>query len=1048
MNSPEIIRIEASAGSGKTYRLSARYLQLIDKILSTAPTPLTGGKRQWAACSQPTGDIFSDERISSVLAITFTNKAAAEMKERILFILKDIVFNHAPRPDISFHVDKAQPALFHIIENYSDFNVTTIDAFMNTILRAFAIDVGRLPDYDLNFNPKQLYTLALDRLMEKDEQATRLFLPFLDHLLTVEGKNGFNPEMMIRHALSGLRTIGINLPLHRLDPTFDFDEKTEWQRTSTHLEHLYHMLGEIQTTHHCFKSNIVKPAKHLKDLESKRIPSWLIEGRNVTSLLRKGPHPDLSPLQRLMSETREKVHSYLTGLEIKKFARLLKVFQETQKEEALLYRELNLFDGSKLPEKVQELLPPGSDTIPAAFCRLGERYSHYLIDEFQDTSRSQWEGIIPLVENSLAEGGSLFYVGDAKQAIYGWRGGDYKLINDALTYLPTHWEERVYTDRLTTNRRSRRVLVTFFNTFFNTKAFDKIFPDFSHDPDLLNDLGDIYGNSRQEFLPDAEGGFVQAYFFPISKDAHEPHEELKSSFLKHLREIRQRYDDGEILILGRRNEDIEEIAGWLFEGPDSIPFVTEQSLKLFNIPLVKSLLNLLSYLSLPSGRGPFLHTLIQDKLLGVLSSQSAEEILGRHPSDTSFEDFFRSTYPDLDAHTLAPLRRLSTLLSPYELLREIIARFELEAKFPDSLSILERLLEQTLIQEQKGVIYLHEMIETFYKMADETRLVLPETPDAIRVMTIHKAKGLEAKVVILPLLTWRMNPQRIDTIFEVEPGRYARLSRTLCQSHPPAETKRREIERRVFIENFNLLYVAMTRAKEALHIFVPLEKGGRTIGEIFHRLCQHHGYIREGERIFQLGESHATRKRERKVTSQVSKKPVLSQSTSHIRSHLRIETEEEETTWMEETARRSGTLAHLTLSYITSLPSLAHAEDTARDALARAYGILGHPPDPEMEIHLMNLVKNTLRNLKEYFINIERVWTEKEFVSDRGEVIRIDRMVQRDNDFFVIEFKTGKKENGHLSQVRRYMRMIRPFTGNQKVSGVLYYLESGECIHV
>ena len=1044
MNTPKkIIRIDASAGSGKTYQLSLRYMRLIREILSARPegraSPLGKACHEPSIPDQPDG-------VSAILAITFTNKAAAEMKERILSNLKEITLAGESFEGFSISREEAERLLFHLIENYSDFNAMTIDAFMNTLLRAFAIEAGRLPNYELHFNPGEIYTLTLDRLMEDETRLKDPFLSFLNHLLTVERKGGFNPESMIRKTLSDLRKEG-SLPENLTpDHDFNFDEKKEWKSLANMLAAFYKDLAKIQETLNCFNAKSVKPEKHLKDLEGKSLPGWITDGREMDSLLKKGRScPQLSFLKEQLEKIREEIARYFIRLEIHKFFRVLEVYRLTRDEEARIYWDLNLFDGSRLPEKVQELLAD-DNAVPAAFCKLGERYFHYLVDEFQDTSWSQWQGMRPLVENSLSAGGSFFFVGDMKQAIYGWRGGDYALMGEAYNVMPPSWDPLRQTLPLKENRRSSRVLVDFFNRIFDAERFGKALTPYVEDEHAVEELQRVYKNSQQTPIKTDEIGYIHARFFPGNGEAPDPLTPVREAFLDALTEARQGYRDREILILARKNAEVETLAGWIFEYAPGVPFVTEQSLKLFTLPPVKAILNFLSYLA-TSNRDFYLQACVHDGLFGTLTPDQVNEIFSRFTGQSPFEEFFRSVLSTHYEKFVSPLGEAATRLSPYELTREVISRFAIPEKYPGSLPLLNRLLEQVLIQEQNGVNSLAEIVENFYGSTEETHLVLPEAPDAIRLMSIHKAKGLEADVVLIPFLNWPMKPQNTREIFEVGKGHYAMLSKTLCHYHPGAQARKDEIKRRTFIENFNLLYVALTRAREAIYLFVPAGKKRDSIGDIFRVLAQTHGLLPQGEDSFTIGTPRHHKEEERKETPPTRKR-IRRARAEDIRTHLRLAQESPEETWVDARARLMGNLVHAALSTIHTLPGEESLEKVAKGALAIASRQMGISLGTRTKENLERRIVSTLMDLKEYFIRVEETWTEKELVSKRGEIIRIDRMVRRSDGLHVLEFKTGRKEEAHVDQVRRYLRILRSLDIAATLRGHLYYLETGELLHV
>ncbi len=976
------------------------------------------------------------------------------MKERILLILKEAALRGRVPSELALTPNGARQALFHIIRNFSDFNVMTIDAFMNNILKAFAIEAARFPDYELRFDPDEIYAFTLDRLMEKEE-ARIPFLRFLDYLLSVEQKWGFNPEGMIRSALFRMRKQGRRPEKITCDPDFHFREKEAWDELRAEAAAFYTDLMKIQAADGCFNRRSVRPDDHLRKLDAKQFPPWIVDGRELGSLLKKNAScPGLPSLTKRLKGLREGISQYFIHLEIQKFLRVLEVFRLTYEEEARIYRERNQFDGSRLPDKVQDLLAGEAGfSVPAAFCRLGERYVHHLVDEFQDTSRSQWGGMIPLIENSLSEGGSFFYVGDMKQAIYGWRGGDYALMEEAFALMPSLWEKNCISEKLETNWRSCKNLVDFFNHLFDSQAFDPALSSLISDPAHLEELKAVYKHSRQNPRRDVKGGFIHARFFGDTKDLPDPNQPVREAFFKALVQVRGLYPDREILVLGRKNDEIETIAGWLFEHPQSPAFVTEQSLKLFTLPPIKSILNLLSCLALP-GRDVFLHAAIQDGLLGNLAPQEVSKILAGFSGASAFSEYLQTTFPDLDAAFLAPLRKEAARLSPYELTRELIIRLGIPQKFPLSHPLLDRLLEQILIQEQKGIDDLSKMLKVFYEKTDEIHLVLPETPEAIRLMTIHKAKGLEADVVILPFLNWPVLPRRFPEIFEVTSGQYAFLTNDLCTYHAPARRRKDEIRKKQFIESFNLLYVALTRAREALFLIIPPGKRGMDIGSIFRRLSEYHGYLSPGADTFSIGALQRC-DRARVKTGEKRQTQDLRHAAAHldagareIRSCLRFEGKRQEEHWLDERARRMGNIAHGALATLGVLPASTVPEQAAVHALTQVVSRMGFSPKRGEMTALQRVLAAALRNLNEYFTQVDEAWTEKELVSKEGKIIRIDRLVRRGKTFTVLEFKTGRREEDHVGQVRHYLRVLSSLGIGDRLRGILYYLDTGETVHV
>ena len=431
-----ILKIEASAGAGKTYRLTSRFLEI---LASLPPGPQT---------------------LRSVVAITFTNKAAAEMKERLIRYLKEIALSGESGRKLSeatgLSPEKARQWLEVIFEHYHDLQVRTIDSLVFTILKGIALEVGLRPDLEAELKEDILLSRAYDRLLlalrEGDPELMGLFREVLLTFLEIEAKGGFNPEKAIRKTL-------LNLFRYELQGrTFN---NSDWDTALSPLEEevrraaeTFLRAAEEKRLLFCYASWKAKFEDPLENFGATPFK------KNSARELFKNARQD-EELEALFADFKEKLERYLLARAIVRLIPYSRLYMRLKEELEALRKQEGLIHGGGWVEIVEKVLR--EDGVPLVYCKLGAKFRHFLIDEFQDTSRKQWEALSPLVEEALASGGTLTYVGDVKQAIYMWRGGDPALFEEISARLPA----RLFHEPLPYNWRAREDLIRFNNLFFS-----------------------------------------------------------------------------------------------------------------------------------------------------------------------------------------------------------------------------------------------------------------------------------------------------------------------------------------------------------------------------------------------------------------------------------------------------------------------------------------------------------------------------------------------------------------------------------------------------
>ncbi|VAW13057.1 hypothetical protein MNBD_BACTEROID05-1033, partial [hydrothermal vent metagenome] len=458
---PEVRVVEASAGSGKTYALAARYIQLL----------LNPSLKD------------DSQSIRSILALTFTNKSAFEMKARILEFLKSLAFKKMNDVELKALLDpigiteeQASQEAFKImddlIRHYNFFQVQTIDKFINALLSGCAFKIGLTANFKIRTNVKEYLQYSLDDFIDQatnDAGFRQIFEYFLDNYLYLENRIGWFPK-------EDLLILVCDLFYQHNTYGFDFQESSiipdDLLKAKTKILKQMYSLKEIlpEGTHKVFRRSLDKfLEKSRRGFDIDSVSDYFLreefpikKGNDVSDVLEKSWDNIRTDLRQLC-ET-ESVSVFNPAIRI--FNHVFEGFKElSSKNDVLFLPELN--------KKAGYLFDAEYVTVQELYYRLASRFRHYLIDEFQDTSTLQWHNLEKMTEEALSTGGSLFYVGDRKQAIYGFRGGEVGLFDSVKNNFSVF---NVKNDFLSKNWRSHRHIVEFNNEVFsisNLKRFLK-----------------------------------------------------------------------------------------------------------------------------------------------------------------------------------------------------------------------------------------------------------------------------------------------------------------------------------------------------------------------------------------------------------------------------------------------------------------------------------------------------------------------------------------------------------------------------------------------
>lgn len=1028
---PHCMVLKASAGAGKTRALTARYVQFLlsERIPHNSP--------------------------KNILAITFSNNAAKEMKERILKWLKNIYFkdeetlnefielfdhkqeNKEKLKDILSK--KAAKALEELLNNYSDFQVKTIDSFMTSVFKASAVDFGYNPDFEILMNNKELFSYAFE-LFLKDlrdgSEKAEIFKEITDLILEMKSDNSsylWDPAGDIFRIWRDIyEIITANASELRIDKkTLEEKKKTE--------EALVEIIKKIMAALDGFEEGIKKRSVYQvfpEVIQNKKFEKLFKHQINTLPIKKNGiPEDKLKKVEPLWKQFQYLLDEYAWQYSIAFYIPYIEAFHDFLKE----LQKIKMKEGKLFIEDINKTLSAylESSIVPDIYFRLGEEINHFLIDEFQDTSPLQWKNLKPLIENALSEDGSLFVVGDTKQAIYKFRSADYRIMKQLETegekVFPSA-KERFIKKELEVNYRSGGEIVRFNEDFFK-KTVASI--DEYRVPASLSGLTDYIQHPK----PENEGrGYIEVK--SLKK------EEINEHIINLIEEIRSRgYNFKDIAILARKNENVVEISEYLNKA--GIHFISYSSLDVRNRKVTSEILALLAFLDSPVDDFSFSVFLKSDIYSGYLSLNGKEAIKGaidsfllRHRDESRLYKLFEKEFPDLwDSH-FRELFRIAGYLPLYDLLSIILSTFRVFEVMPEEEATFLKLLELAGLFEARGFGNIRDFIEFMKSTGSDERLwdlSLPEEENAVTLMTIHKAKGLEYPVTIVFITEDRNNSSMIP-VKSNNGISVMKITNDFTKKCEKLKTLNKEFHRDRLTDELNLFYVAFTRAKDELYILFGENQRNKNNEE------------KTNLSIIFKEESGKTRGRksspeeiaERKRKEIKDEKLIMNISHS---SFLREFPVEEREIHLYEKER--GEFIHRVLA------SIDYYHEGIEERVSQVIERLNrNSPIKFDEEEIKSSVLSTINSMKEYFEKVPGriIKNEREFSDQMGFLYRMDRIVIDPDVVTVIDYKTGHPEPEemaeHREQVSHYKKILSEIYKDKIVKGLLYYISRKEAIEV
>jgi ATP-dependent exoDNAse (exonuclease V) beta subunit len=1036
---PEARVVEASAGSGKTYVLVKRYIQLVlNPALALEQIP-----------------------IRNVLALTFTNKAAGEMKARILESFKKIAFkelSQAEEVDILKPLgldrdrasQKAFAAMEGIIRHYNFFQVQTIDKFINALLSGCAFQIGLTANFKIKTDPREYLQYSLDRLIDKaryQPEVLKTFERFLRHYLYLENRSGWFPKEDILAIITTLfaQSNTYGLPFKEGADTPD-DIIKKKRLILEEMKSLREVLpGEAHAGFVKALDNFL--TRHDKGFDIDSVSDYFARDDIP---VRKGTDTPRE-LERLWTRIGTHLKELCRQEAYSLFNTYIQMYTQTMDGFYALAAKDDCLFLSELNKRAALLFDEDHITVEELYYRLATRFHHYLIDEFQDTSRLQWHNLERMAEEALSTGGSLFYVGDRKQAIYGFRGGDVALFDDIKQAFNAF---NVRVDLLSDNWRSQKAIVEFNNKIFSPENLVRFIQQkeayeteknkngmVHFNDDDIAEVKNIFGNARQSHQPGHDRGYVYVEYLDVDKK-EERDALTREKLLALIADLRKRFSCRDIAVLTRGNKEVKEMTRWLLE--EGIPVESERASDITENSLVQELAALLRFLNSPIDNLAFAAFILGDifsRATGLKPEDTHRFVFGlrgRLADEKGFYLYaeFRRRYEEVWTVFLDEFFRNVGLYPLYELVITIYSRFDVLSLGHDDQGFLMHFLELVKKSEEEHKDIM-SFLEHFENLQGEDLYVHVSDSDAVKVLTVHKAKGLEFPVVILPCLgidvqigaaggdyqpSYVSRRQDGETALLRLKTKYLKFSEELSLVYAHEYKK-------AFLSELNNIYVALTRPQYELYVFIP-----KKIGQSFNclKFMVPEEFYRQGAPCsYEMTKSKKTAVHE--IPSSVYPDWIDYLKDEFVDAD-RFQNREQ---------RLKGEVTHYALSLVGNLSDgdeggclAAAVEETA----LRFPQLEGAPAVKE---RLAELIGRP--DLKRFFYGEGVVFNEKEMVDASGHTKRCDRLIVRQDQVWVVDFKSARALDGRdRGQVKEYQTMLRDIYPGRVIKGFLIYLDSLE----
>lgn len=1031
MTEGKLTIVRSSAGSGKTYTLVLYYLRI--------------------ALMQP-------ESFNEILAITFTNKATEEMKSRLIKALKSLSEGSEEKMAETLSLmtgmnseeikSRSRHLLQLMLHRYSSLAVMTIDSFFYRLLRPVARELGLSLNREIELDTDRVASEVKQNLMMdagRDKETTAWLQQFIADKM--DDSQNWNIEKELSKLIKEI--------IEDSNDIFDANEKPVDFKLVNELRNIRKQFqNELKEISRKFLQTLDAHQIAIDDIKGKGkgVISWFLkilkdnfDKKNINKTVEKS----LADPAEWASKTHDRAEQIIHLAETQLLPLLKKsvdYFVENHSKYITATAVLEMIFVAGLSDKIKEklaayrdeeeilLLPDINRIISGAlsindtnfiFEKSGSRFRHFLIDEFQDTSFIQWKNLLPLLENGLSSGGQVLIVGDAKQSIYRWRGGRMELLLNGINRHLHHFDEITEEKNLAVNYRSAPEIIDFNNLFFTevSKLQKSLVSGKTEEFPLAYGDGKI---SQQVKQGNALNGYAELRLLKENKNGDKSKklkedkrvELMQLTFDRIKRALADGFTEKDISILTRGKKEASLMASFLFENGIS-KVISPESLKASSSDKVQLLIHCMKMLVSDDdiSRAGVLYFYCR-----ISGNQiSHEEVFSVVKNEQVF-------YRAIPAELFQEFHLLRTIPLT-DLTEHLIRIFDLQTDV-----FLLRLQDAILEFNYSESGGLYHFIQWWDEHESNITIMLPENADAIRIMTIHKSKGLQFPIVIVPFTDWELNPRHESVIWadtDQQPysdyGKFpVRMKKQLADSYFSDDFyKETDLS---MLDNINLLYVAFTRAELRLHVFGFSDKPDyQTAAGLIHTVLLQPEFadqLQTAEEgcLLTSGEMKQTESSTVKEESLLLKNFI----SQPWRNKITLALNKNMISVNDEPGALQGLKFHQMMSEIILEENV--------DSVLRKF-----QADNELTAAIEHLLKQC-RSM-EWFTGKFEIKTECPLLLPDGSVLRPDRLMIENNKITILDYKTGEPDKKHEEQLQRYAKTLSE-AGYEVEGCFIYYTKT------